>query len=143
MLTDIAAAKTEWQSAAGGSIGGVAAGWLGPLYLLSLRGHPWLNSPADRIGGALNPKGLNLIPPLDCLDQPLHTNYMSSSGGLILCPESASGKVRGWPACATFFDIIALSAGILPRRSIPEPLEPLRFVTRLLAPGFWLGTPPQ
>ena len=38
MLTDIAAAKAEWQLAAGGSIGEVAAGWLAPYYLLSVRG---------------------------------------------------------------------------------------------------------
>ena len=38
MLTDIAAAKAEWQRAAGGSIGEVAAGWLAPYYLLSVRG---------------------------------------------------------------------------------------------------------
>ena len=38
MRTDIAAAKVEWQRAAGGSIGEVAAGWLAPYYLLSVRG---------------------------------------------------------------------------------------------------------
>ena len=40
MLTDIGAAKAEWQRAAGGSIGEVAAGWLAPYYLLSVRGQP-------------------------------------------------------------------------------------------------------